>query len=68
VPKLLSLSKFGLGSLDDAIPNPKAGCIIKNGPAAVINPMMIAGRKLGLSSQPIPQTATSIKANVIPIK
>jgi hypothetical protein len=42
VPKLLSLSKFGLGSLDDAIPIPNAGCIINNGPAAVSNPSIIA--------------------------
>ena len=55
-------------SFDDAIPNPNAGCIIKNGPAAVIIPMIIAGRKLGSSNQPTPYTAINIKANVMPIR
>jgi len=54
VPKLFNRNKFGFGNLDDAIPSPNAGCIIKKGPTAVIRPIIIAGKKLGSSNQLIP--------------
>jgi hypothetical protein len=50
VVRLLSLALPGLGVLDDAIPNPSAGCIVKNGTTRVMTPNSTAGRSVGRGS------------------
>lgn len=62
--KLRNLAMLGDGVLVAAIPNPKTGCIMKNGNTMVAIPNAVACNILGSESQFTP----TIQINTIPIR
>ncbi len=57
--KLRIRAKLGFGVFDAATPKPNAGCIKNQGAKVVPNPIIMAGRKVGLVNHSTPQ----IKSN-----
>ena len=58
----------GFGRLEDAIPKPNAGCIMKSGKITVAKPIIIAGIINGFDNHPFPKTIIRRKENEIPIR
>jgi hypothetical protein len=48
---------LGFGAFDEAMPEPIAGCMMKNGAASVATPTISAGRTVGASNQLAPDSA-----------
>ena len=65
--RLLSLACVGLGVLEEAIPSPNEGCMMRYGTSTLPIPKSRAGNKVGCASQ-LPETkATSASAYTVPM-